>query len=350
MSPLSRSCSRRSGTRFHSADPPRDYIGGILSRCRAAARRRVRRAAAASPWARAWPRRSAPPWVRPFRASRRSSAASWSPASAGPSSTPHSDRVPRAVPPARARPRDGIKQMGLMVGGVASALVLRRSPRGTDDGGPSSSRGGDARAIRVSWRAIGSLAPARDASAPAAHGAGGPAVVGEPAGAARAVRRGLRVRDAAVVDPRLPAALLDPGARLRHGRRRRAARDRPGRRRRRTRRARRRERPLARQSTHALPDARRAARRGGLHAVRVASSASPIGASLVAFAAGVATFGWVGLFLVACAEIGGSRQAGLLTGVGMRSSSRASSSARRSSARCWRRRTPTRRRGRSSRC
>jgi len=38
---------------------------------------------------------------------------------------------------------------------------------------------------------------------------------------------------------------------------------------------------------------------------------------LAAFAAGVGTFGWVGLFLLASAEAGGARQAGLLTGVGM---------------------------------
>jgi MFS family permease len=40
-------------------------------------------------------------------------------------------------------------------------------------------------------------------------------------------------------------------------------------------------------------------------------------AGVAAFAAGVGSFGWVGLYLVASAEAGGPRQAGLLTGVGM---------------------------------
>jgi MFS family permease len=45
--------------------------------------------------------------------------------------------------------------------------------------------------------------------------------------------------------------------------------------------------------------------------------ASPWLVGITAFAAGVGTFGWVGVFLVASAEAGGARQAGLLTGVGM---------------------------------
>jgi predicted MFS family arabinose efflux permease len=40
-------------------------------------------------------------------------------------------------------------------------------------------------------------------------------------------------------------------------------------------------------------------------------------AALVAFWAGVGTFGWVGLYLVVSAEVGGREQAGLLTGVAM---------------------------------
>lgn len=45
--------------------------------------------------------------------------------------------------------------------------------------------------------------------------------------------------------------------------------------------------------------------------------AGPALAGLVAFLAGVGAFGWVGLFLLVAAEVGGARQAGLLTGVAM---------------------------------
>jgi MFS family permease len=47
--------------------------------------------------------------------------------------------------------------------------------------------------------------------------------------------------------------------------------------------------------------------------------ASPLVAGLVAFVAGVGAFGWVGLYLVIGAETGGPAQAGLLTGVAMAS-------------------------------
>jgi predicted MFS family arabinose efflux permease len=47
------------------------------------------------------------------------------------------------------------------------------------------------------------------------------------------------------------------------------------------------------------------------------AATSPIAAAVVAFWAGVGTFGWVGLYLVVSAEIGGRDQAGLLTGVAM---------------------------------
>ena len=43
--------------------------------------------------------------------------------------------------------------------------------------------------------------------------------------------------------------------------------------------------------------------------------ARPIGAGLLAFAAGVGAYGWVGVFFVISAEIGGARHAGLLSGV-----------------------------------
>jgi MFS family permease len=45
--------------------------------------------------------------------------------------------------------------------------------------------------------------------------------------------------------------------------------------------------------------------------------AAPIVAAIVAFGAGVGAFGWVGLYLVIGAEVGGPMQAGLLTGVAM---------------------------------
>jgi len=41
----------------------------------------------------------------------------------------------------------------------------------------------------------------------------------------------------------------------------------------------------------------------------------PLGAAALAFATGVGAYGWVGIFFVISAEVGGSRQAGLLSGV-----------------------------------
>ncbi len=44
-------------------------------------------------------------------------------------------------------------------------------------------------------------------------------------------------------------------------------------------------------------------------------AAAPVAAGLLAFAAGVGAYGWVGIFFVISAEAGGARQAGLLSGV-----------------------------------
>jgi len=44
---------------------------------------------------------------------------------------------------------------------------------------------------------------------------------------------------------------------------------------------------------------------------------SPVAATVVAVGAGVGALGWVGLYLVLVAEVGGAHRAGLLTGVGM---------------------------------
>jgi MFS family permease len=51
----------------------------------------------------------------------------------------------------------------------------------------------------------------------------------------------------------------------------------------------------------------------GLYAVWPATA--PLAAGLLAFAAGVGAYGWVGIFFVISAEAGGPRQAGLLSGV-----------------------------------
>ncbi len=51
----------------------------------------------------------------------------------------------------------------------------------------------------------------------------------------------------------------------------------------------------------------------GLYAGWPASA--PVAAGLLAFAAGVGAYGWVGIFFVISAEAGGARQAGLLSGV-----------------------------------
>ena len=45
------------------------------------------------------------------------------------------------------------------------------------------------------------------------------------------------------------------------------------------------------------------------------AAATPLAAGLLAFAAGVGAYGWVGIFFVISAEAGGPRQAGLLSGV-----------------------------------
>jgi predicted MFS family arabinose efflux permease len=44
-------------------------------------------------------------------------------------------------------------------------------------------------------------------------------------------------------------------------------------------------------------------------------TAAPVAAALLAFATGVGAYGWVGIFFVISAEAGGPRQAGLLSGV-----------------------------------
>ncbi|MGH7349492.1 MAG: MFS transporter, partial [Candidatus Rokuibacteriota bacterium] len=51
----------------------------------------------------------------------------------------------------------------------------------------------------------------------------------------------------------------------------------------------------------------------GVYAVWPATA--PLAAGLLAFAAGVGAYGWVGIFFVIRAEAGGPRQAGLLSGV-----------------------------------
>jgi MFS family permease len=43
--------------------------------------------------------------------------------------------------------------------------------------------------------------------------------------------------------------------------------------------------------------------------------AGPVAAGVIAFAAGVGAYGWVGIFFVISAEVGGPREAGLLSGV-----------------------------------
>jgi len=42
---------------------------------------------------------------------------------------------------------------------------------------------------------------------------------------------------------------------------------------------------------------------------------SPLAAGLLAFATGIGAYGWVGIFFVISAEVGGPRQAGLLSGM-----------------------------------
>jgi cyanate permease len=42
---------------------------------------------------------------------------------------------------------------------------------------------------------------------------------------------------------------------------------------------------------------------------------TPLGAGLLAFATGIGAYGWVGIFFVISAEVGGPREAGLLSGM-----------------------------------
>ena len=42
---------------------------------------------------------------------------------------------------------------------------------------------------------------------------------------------------------------------------------------------------------------------------------APLAAAVLAFATGIGAYGWVGIFFVISAEVGGPRQAGLLTGM-----------------------------------
>jgi sugar phosphate permease len=44
-------------------------------------------------------------------------------------------------------------------------------------------------------------------------------------------------------------------------------------------------------------------------------TAAPLGAGLLAFAAGVGAYGWVGIYFIISAEAGGAAQSGLLSGV-----------------------------------
>ena len=59
---------------------------------------------------------------------------------------------------------------------------------------------------------------------------------------------------------------------------------------------------------------------GGIGACSFAAYAvwhvsAPLAAGVMAFAAGIGAYGWVGIFFVISAELGGSRMAGLLSGI-----------------------------------
>ncbi len=214
----------------------------------------------------------------------------------------------------------GVKQMGLTLGGLLAALALPAIAAALGwryaIGALLGDRGGAGRARLAPARRVQRGRRAAPRSPAGATGAGSSWWwAARPALVIFFARR-LRARHGPGRGAELPAALHDPGARLRQDRRRAARRRLAGGRRGLPSRPGRGQRSLGRGTALAAGSPSRApSARSSSWSTRSGPPPRPAWRACSPSPTGVGAYGWVGIFFVISAEAGGRGQAGLLSGV-----------------------------------